>query len=63
MGKVFRPFTMGVWLAIAAITLLIGTLKMLLTARLWWDEWAEEVSWANASTCTRVRLTFARLID
>ena len=32
--KVFRPFTVGVWAAIVAITILIGTLKVLLTAQL-----------------------------
>jgi hypothetical protein len=56
----FDPFTWDLWLSVLVVILCSGTLQSVLTARLWWDEWAEAHSYDEASRFRRGLLLLSR---
>ena len=63
MKKPFQPFTPGVWFTVLLVILGVGTLQLVLTRRLWWDDWAAKVAWDKASRGRRWGLIASRLVD
>lgn len=59
----FDPFTWDVWLLTLLVILCSGTLQCVLTARLWWDEWAERVKYEEASDFQKGLLLVSRVTE
>lgn len=59
----FEPFDPMVWGTVIAIVFVHALLKVSLTARLWWAEWADKVGWERARFWRKALFLLGRFFE